>query len=197
MCDFDKILNSTHIVPFGENYRIYDFDSGIPEYNEFLISKAQYLQECNISHTQLLIDNFTGDVVGYFSLCTASIGLTNAEKETHEMEDIKFNSIPVLKIGKLAIDKQYRRKIKGYGSYTILLIRGIAAEINENGIACRFIVVDVDIQYDSKTIDFYIKNGFVVNESIRTKSDSQTISMRLDIFSDIDDEELESTGTDN
>lgn len=193
MYDFDKIVNSTHIVPFSENYRIYDFDSGIEEYNQFLITKAKFLQENNISHSQLLIDNFTGDVIGYFSLCMASIRLTNTEKENYEMENIEFNSIPVLKIGKLAIDMNYRKKSKGYGSYLIQLIRGIAVETNDNGIACRFIVVDADLQYNKSTMNFYEKNDFLINESFKRQHD--TISMRLDIFSEIDVEELENTGT--
>lgn len=75
------------------------------------------------------------------------------------------------------------KEIKGYGSYLIELVRGIATEINENGLGCRFVVVDADIENNPNVTEFYIKNGFVLNESYNGKK-QRTISMRLDIFED-------------
>lgn len=191
---FEDISNSTHLVPFSHYYKIDNFKSGIPEYDDFLKKEALKYQNAGICSTQLLIDNYNGDVIGYFSLCMASIKLTSDEKDIHNMEDVIFSSIPSLKIGKLAIDTNF--KSKGYGSYLINLILGIANESALNGISCRFIVVDADIQYDENTIKFYERNDFLVNESFirRNKSNEQkTISMRLDIYNI--EEALVSTGT--
>lgn len=63
------------------------------------------------------------------------------------------------------------------------LARAYAFEMNKLGIACRFITVDADIEYDENTPEFYKKNGFVENLSNRSRNASHTISMRKDIFS--------------
>ncbi len=192
---FETIANSTHLVPFSKNYKIENFDSGIEEYNKFLIEEAEYLHESGFSYTQLLLDNMSGDVIGYISLCMGSIKLSNSEKDMHKISSIHFNAIPSLKIGKLAIDKKYKEQCKGYGSYLILIARGIASESSDNGISCRFICVDADIEHNPKTWEFYGKNDFLPNEAL--KSNNKTISMRLDIFNDEQDSELGATGTEN
>lgn len=191
--DFDTISNTTHLVPYSSFYKIDKFDCGINEYNSFLLEDAKHNQEIGISNTQLLLDNKSGDVIGYFSLCMSSIKLTPDEKSDCGLQKIPFSSLPSLKIGKLAISSRYRSIRKGYGSYLIQLIRGIASELNENGAANRFIVVDADLQYDSKTCNFYEKNHFKVNESFNKKAEKSTISMRLDFFNDeIGNEETQS-----
>ena len=59
-----------------------------------------------------------------------------------------------------------------------------AFEMNEIGIACRFVTVDADIEYNSDTPEFYKKNGYVENLSNRSRNAKHTVSMRKDIFSD-------------
>ena len=53
----------------------------------------------------------------------------------------------------------------------------------DNGVACRFVTVDADIEYYPDTPDFYYKNGFVVNQSRKRKTTDKTVSMRRYIFS--------------
>ena len=60
-----------------------------------------------------------------------------------------------------------------------------AYSINDAGVACRFITVDADIEYDPDTPQFYKKNGFVENLSNRSRNAKHTISMRKDIFTEI------------
>lgn len=66
----------------------------------------------------------------------------------------------------------------------IELARGIAEDINES-MACRFITVDADVEHNEQVTDFYYKNGFVLNESYKR---GRTISMRLNIYSDVEEE---------
>ena len=49
-------------------------------------------------------------------------------------------------------------------------------------VACRFVTVDADIEYYENTPEFYIKNGFVENQSKKRRITDKTISMRRDIF---------------
>ncbi|EGT3606897.1 N-acetyltransferase [Clostridium perfringens] len=177
---FEEISKISHLVPYSKNYKVEEFDCGIPEYNEFLLDEAEQLSNQGVTQTQLLINNYTGDIMGYFSLCSASIQLKEDEKGQHNMECVCFNSIPCIKIGKLAVDNKYREETKGIGSYLIQLVLGITDELNES-IGCRFITVDADIENNKEVDQFYTKNDFVVNEKLK-RSKSKTISMRLDVF---------------
>ena len=62
------------------------------------------------------------------------------------------------------------------------IARAMAFDMNNLGIACRFITVDADIEYNEETPKFYEKNGFVENLSNKRRNAKHTISMRKDIF---------------
>lgn len=161
----------------------YSFDSDIQEYNDFLkIAKVYY--DINISKTFLLLHKKTDELIAYMTLSADSIKLTPEEKDIHDISKVPFASIPSLKIGKLAVNKHLSVKVKakGYGSFMLEMARAFAASINEAGVACRFITVDADIEYNPDTPLFYEKNGFMENLSNKKRNAKHTISMRKDIF---------------
>lgn len=182
----DEITESIKIIPLSNDFDInsYIFDCGIKEYNNFLNFAFSY-DEMNVSKTHLLIHKERNLLLGYITLSTDSIKLTQEEKDDCELIDVKFRSIPAIKIGKLAINKNLpdELKRKGYGSYLIEWARGFAGIVNLSGVACRFLTVDADIEYNDDTPIFYKKNGFKQNQANRNKK-SQTVSMRLDIISE-------------
>lgn len=168
-----------------EDISHYLFDCKIEEYNEFL-KKAKLFSNLNISKTFLLVHKYTDELIAYMTLSADSIKLTTEEKDMHEIGKVPYASIAALKIGKLAVNQGLSDivKRKGYGSFMLDLARAYAFEMNKLGIACRFITVDADVEYDENTPNFYKKNGFVENLSKRSRNVSHTISMRKDIFSD-------------
>lgn len=93
-------------------------------------------------------------------------------------------ALPALKLGKLAINKSLSEQAqrKGYGSFVLDIVNTYAFEMLDNGVACRFVTVDADIEYNPDTPEFYKKNGFVANQSRRSRSTDKTVSMRRDIF---------------
>lgn len=161
----------------------YTFDSHVEEYNKFL-GVAHKFSELNISKTFLLIHRVTDELLAYMTLSADAIKLTSDEKEIHDIGKVPYASIPALKVGKLAVNKEVSDcvKRKGYGSFLLEMARAYAFWMNENGVACRFITVDADIEYNEGTIAFYHKNGFVENLSNRRRNAKHTISMRKDIF---------------
>lgn len=163
----------------------YLFDSHIAEYNDFL-KVADKFYDLNISKTFLLIFKKTNELLAYMTLSADSIKLTGEEKELHDISNVPYASIPALKVGKLAVNKEISddAKRKGYGSFMLEMARAFAFNMNELGIACRFITVDADIEYDPNTPEFYRKNGFVENLSNKRRNAKHTISMRKDIFVD-------------
>lgn len=189
-------LNEDDIVAIEDSVRLlsieeiddvshYSFDSHIKEYNDFL-RVARIFFDLNISRTFLLIHKKTNELLAYMTLSADSIKLTPNEKEIHDIAKVPYASIPALKVGKLAVNKEASKEVKrkGYGSFLLEMARAYAFKMNEIGVACRFITVDADIEYNPDTPDFYIKNGFVENLSDKKKNAKHTISMRKDIFAD-------------
>lgn len=162
----------------------YLFDSHIQEYNEFL-NIANEFYDLNVSKTFLLIHKDTKELLAYMTLSADSIRLTREEKEGHDMTVVPYSSSPALKIGKLAVNKELSDivKRKGYGSFMLELARAFAFDMNKMGVACRFLTVDADIEYNPDIPLFYKKNGFVENLSQKSRNPKHTISMRKDIFS--------------
>lgn len=99
-------------------------------------------------------------------------------------EDVSYSVVPALKVGKLAVNREVSEDVKrkGYGSFLIELAGTMAMDVNELGVACRFLTVDADIDYNKDTPQFYKKNGFVENLSNKSRNPKHTISMRKDIL---------------
>ena len=185
--DIMTIRDSVRLLSIHEIDDIshYLFDSHIEEYNEFL-KIANKFYELNISKTFLLLHRKTDELLAYMTLSADSIKLTSEEKELHAIGTVPYASIPALKVGKLAVNKELTSEAdrKGYGSFMLEMSRAFAFSMNELGIACRFLTVDADIEYNPDTPQFYIKNGFVENLSNKRRNARHTISMRKDIFSE-------------
>lgn len=164
----------------------YDFKcEKAKEYESFLFDKAEQLDKLAISKTYIMVHNKTNELIGYFTLSTDTIKLTPEEKDNADLSEVSFMTLPAIKLGKLAINKNLLNPKKGYGSFAIELATIKAYEVLKSGVACRFLTVDADVEYDKDTPNFYLKNGFVFNESKKRKITDKTISMRKDIFNNI------------
>jgi hypothetical protein len=177
--EYQLISEKTSLVQFNESYAIQSFDCGIEDYNNFLIHDARKYIDMGVSSIQLLIENGTDFILGYMALLTDSFFLDKAEKQRLEL-DIPFSSVPALKVGKLATHQA--RKEHHYGCYLLEIALGHAQELLENGIACRFLTLDADIEYNPETPVFYEMNGFIRNEHKMQQNRNGNISMRYDIF---------------
>lgn len=185
--DIIEIADHVRLLSIEEigNVSHYLFDSHIEEYNVFLnISKK--FSDLNVSKTFLLIHRETNELLAYMTLSADAIKLTADEKDEHDILKVPYASIPALKVGKLAVNKELSEKAnrKGYGSFLLEMARAYAFKMNELGVACRFLTVDADIEYDQNTPDFYYKNGFAENLMNKKRNAKHTISMRKDIFVD-------------
>lgn len=156
---YEQLAEQMVLVNYSPGYKLGEFDCGIPEYNVFIQNDAESLIDLNFTQIKLLINKNNADVVGYIALCSDSFFVDKAEKEKY---NIQFSTFPALKIGKLAIDRNYLGM--EYGSYMIEIAYAIASKFNDQlGVACRFLTVDADTRYNKNTPCFYLKNGFVFN----------------------------------
>ncbi len=193
--DLKDIEDCLQFIPLSKGYRIEDFSCIIEEYSAYLKKNAFTFHDAYVSKTHLLVNKKNGDIVAYMVLVTDSIKLSEEEKIECKIESIPFGAFPALKIGKLAVAIGYSETYKGIGSLMIELARGMVHDINEMGVACKFITIDADIEHNPTAIEFYIKNGFRPNEKHNPKNRTETISMRLDVFNEEKVGILESTGT--
>lgn len=187
--DFESICNTVSIIPISSvsdrDVSQYSFTCGkAKEYVTFLKVKALQLEQLGVTRTFLLVHKETQELIGYFSLSADTVRLTIGEEVGTDLESVDFMTLPALKLGKLAINKSLsdKAKRKGYGSFVLDIVNTYAFEMLANGVACRFVTVDADIEYDTDTPQFYEKNGFVVNQSRKRKDTDKTVSMRRDIF---------------
>lgn len=181
--DVTEILERLTLLPICRVDALDRFSNEYEEYNVFLKEDAYNYENLSISRTHLLVDTQSGDILAYMALVTDSVQLSKSEKELEEMGLIPFSTFPALKIGKLAVDFAAKQKYYGIGSLMIRLARGFASDINDNGVACRFLTIDADIENNPDVTKFYTKNGFTYNERLYNKN-RLTISMRKDIFAD-------------
>lgn len=176
---YEKIASYTSLVPFSREYDVDKFNCGIEDYNLFLKNDTEYYINNNISSVSMLIHNETKEIIGYIALLADAFLLDKDEKR-QLMLDIPFSSVPALKIGKLAVSLNHKNHC--YGSFLLEICLGYAQKMVESGIACRFLTVDADIEFNEKTPDFYESNGFVRNEHKQLKNRKKLVSMRYDLF---------------
>lgn len=187
--EFENICGTVNILPISSadigDISQYHFNCGkAKEYEVFLKDKALLLEGLGITRTFLLIHSKTKELIGYFSLSADTVRLTEDEKIDTDLDQVDFMTLPAIKLGKLAINKSLSEEVqqKGYGSFVLDIVNTYAFEMLSNGVACRFITVDADIEYDPNTPEFYQKNGFIQNQSRKRRATDKTISMRRDIF---------------
>jgi hypothetical protein len=171
------------LLPITGVNTISHFSNEYEEYNMFLRKDALNYEHLNISRTHLLIDTRSFCILAYMSLVADSVQLSKTEKELEELGLIPFSTFPAMKIGKLAVDEDAKSKYYGIGSLMIQLARGFTSNLNDNGIACRFLTIDADVENSPNVTEFYTKNGFIANERLNNNK-RMTVSMRKDIFID-------------
>jgi ribosomal protein S18 acetylase RimI-like enzyme len=160
--------------------RLDNFFCSIEEYNNYLLQEALRSQNDQMALTWLLTERSNGDISAYMSLIADAIKLSTTEKELHNL-DYPFKTVPAMKIAKLAVSVPFQEKYRGIGSLMVDMAIQIAESCNEKHFACRFIIVDADIEHNESVLNFYLKNGFIPNEETNNKN-RKTISMRRDML---------------
>lgn len=182
--EFKEIEKYTKIIDLSlisQDINLLDFNSEFPDYSKYIKEDASKFQGKFVSHTHLLVDTRNHNVISYITLITDSVILSPEEKDMDAIANIPFSTLPSMKIGKLAVDKKYNDKYHGIGTSMINIAIGFAFSVNQNGVGCRYLTTDADVE-NNKTVDeFYRKCEFQANERINKKS-RRTISMRKDLF---------------
>ncbi len=166
-----RLKSDTNILPF---------DCGDTDLNGFLFDDAKkYLNEL-LATTFILQDN--NKTVAYFNYLNDKISHTdldnNKEKFIERISSLlpvgknKFTSYPAVKIGRLAVDNEY--KGQNIGKEILNFTKGLF--VNNNRTGCKFITVDA---YKA-SLKFYEKNDFIYLSSRDKKSDTRLMYFNLE-----------------
>jgi len=182
----DNFSNYFTIEKLNISHRIGEFnDDNDNEYTLFLKQDAMKHQESHISNTFVLIEKETYIIAAYISLIADAVTLQDEERAQLLLPDIAFETLPALKIAKLAVSKKLSQTYRRLGSLMIDFSRSIADQCNERFIACRVLTVDADIEYDKNLFVFYEKNGFSALRNKKYTKKTRTLPMWTDVYPDI------------
>ena len=162
MVDKDKIkIEYISIEQINESHKeiIKLFKSFQTELVDFLLEDALDNQNKKISITYLWFYKPKKELAGYITVLTDAIRLEGDLKEYFREEGIKYKSLPALKIGRVCVSDDYRRR--GIGTLMIEFAIILAERIGKE-VGLRFITIDAKRHQDPQkdSAHFYKKIGF-------------------------------------
>lgn len=138
-------------APLGVEHDLQSFDCGKPSLNDWLQKKAAKAQRVGGSARTYVVCSPERLVVGYYALATGSV---NRDDVPGKVKKNMPNPIPVILIGRLAVDQSFKGKGMGYGLLKDALLRIVAAA-EEIGVRAALVHA-----LDEQARNFYLHHGF-------------------------------------
>jgi predicted N-acetyltransferase YhbS len=136
--------------PITTAHLIDSFACGIPALDEWLKRRALKNEVSGASRTFVVCHD--GQVVGYYALATGSVERGDAPKKLRRnMPD----PIPVMVLGRLAVDRQWQRAGVGRGLLKNAVLRSLSVS-QHAGVKALLVHT---LSEDAKA--FYVRNGFL------------------------------------
>ena len=141
------------VLKYERKYKRDTFDCGKESLNNY-IQRNVTKDVKNGTCTCFVINNDDEEVIGYYTLSTESIPIEEAPLQFQKK--IKYQYIPVILLGRLAIDKNHFGK--GLGKFLLVnsLKRSLDVAINHVGAVA--VIVD---PIDQEATKYYLKYGFI------------------------------------
>jgi predicted N-acetyltransferase YhbS len=140
-------------LPISDKFEVNSFDCGEPVLNEFLKSYARQNHDRKLSRTFVALENNSNKVLGYYTVIASEIDAQIIPK-THS-KNLPRYPVPVMRIGKLAVDT--RHKGQGIGAE---LLWDALRRANHLSDAVGIYAVVVDAKGEDAA-GFYLKYGFL------------------------------------
>jgi GNAT superfamily N-acetyltransferase len=171
--------------PFKETQRVRDFCCGAPDLDEFLnTDEVEEYDNEGLGRTMLVYRN--GDLVAYFTISSEGLRIEYLRtwKSFSRMSEMRMESIPAVKIGRLAVSRAWQKK--GVGRALIDHIAGMALVMGQQ-FGVRLLLVE-----SKKSAEpFYIKCGFELTVPTRRQRSRANRTMFFDLakIKDVADKE--------
>ena len=138
-------------IPMAFDHDVTDFDSGEASLDEWLKKRAFKNQQTGASRTFVLC-NDKNKVAGYYCLSAGAISHEVAPKNLRRNMP---NLLPIILLGRLAIDKQYHNRGLGSGLLRDALIRCVSVASNTRVFALLVHALSEPAK------QFYLSRGFI------------------------------------
>ena len=139
------------VVPLASKHRRDEFDCGEPALNDFLRRYARQQQERDFSRTYVVLADATDTVTAFVSVSVGQVGTTSFP----DASKLPRYPVPVLRIGRLAVDR--RAQGKKLGRELMRFALGLSIELAAR-VGIHAVVVDAK---NNAGRDFYERLGFV------------------------------------
>lgn len=163
------------VEPFRETQMVRGFTCGNKALDEFLSTEeVEKFEREGLGRTFLVYHN--GNLVAYYTLSNDSLRIEYLKtvKSFSKFAEFRVDSIPAVKIGRLAVAKEWQNR--GVGR---LLIARIAAEALFQGqrSGVRLLILEAK----PESVRFYEKCGFVLTFETRRERNKRNRTMFLDL----------------
>jgi GNAT superfamily N-acetyltransferase len=128
------------------------FDCGVPALNAYLKTQAGQEVRRRVTACFLLVEQASEAIAGYYTLAAGSVLLSDLPEATAKKLP-RYPTVPIVRIGRLAIDFRYQGKKLG----GVLLYDAIKRAAHSD-IGAFAIVVDAK---DDDAVAFYEHHGFI------------------------------------
>ncbi len=172
------IQDEIKLIRLSEDYVFKPFDCGDNDLNDFLLNDSKNYQRFLIAMTYIVESE--NRIAAFYSLLNDKISIVDTPsksawrkyfRDTYP-QGKRFFSYPAIKIGRLAVDKEFQSR--GLGTLIMDSIKG--SQIENITAGCRYITVDAY----RKSLKYYEKNGF---KYITTNDENEdTRLMYLDLL---------------
>ena len=144
------IESSIRLIASDDIVRRFRLDKKFLPLQIFLQNDAKDHHSSHVSKTYVIIEGKR--VLAYISLSCAQVKL---DSHPDDLPEYKYD-YPAVKIGKLAVHKDYERR--DFGSKLVDLAIAIAKYAIRQHVGCRLLLVDSD----RDAVEFYQKKGFLM-----------------------------------
>ena len=139
------------IEPLNKNHNRKDFSSGVSSLDKYLKKQASQDKRKYVAAPFVANDLNNNKIIGYYTLSSSSVNLEDLPSELTKQLP-KYPLVPVILLGRLAVDLSYQKK--GWGD---LLLMDVLNRCYRSEIAAMGVIVDA---VDDRAIQFYSNYGF-------------------------------------
>lgn len=139
------------IEPLRPNHDRKQFDCGVASLNHYLLSQVGQDARRRVTACFVAVEITTSRLAGYYTLSAGSVALTDLPEKTAKKLP-RYPTVPVVRIGRLAVDVNYQGRQLGSALLFDALKRSVQAEI-----AAFAAIVDAK---DDNATRFYERFGF-------------------------------------
>lgn len=144
-------MNNMQVLPFDKSYQRSQFDCGIIELNHYAVQQMGQDVQKNVASPFVILNE--NKVIAFYTLSASSVNLHDLPAEITKKLP-KYPLIPVILLGRLAVDKNYQKQ--GLGSFLLMDALKRSLKLSKE-IGIMSVVVDAK---NETAVDFYKQYNF-------------------------------------